>query len=88
MVGVEKCGDAAVPTVGIYPNPSDGNFILSFSGDPEQVYSTEVYNAQGQKLYLSKGFQSMLDLSDRAPGVYFVNVEMDSKTVNLKVVVK
>lgn len=88
VVGVEKCGDAATPTVGIYPNPSNGNFILSFSGHPDEVNSTVVFNAQGQQLSTATGFQSTLDLSDRAPGVYFVQVELESEAINLKMVVK
>lgn len=88
IVGVEKCGDDYASVVAAYPNPSNGNFILLFSSDPEQVYATEVFNIQGQKLFTSIGFQSMFDLSDHAPGVYFVNVQLDSKTINLKVVVE
>jgi len=88
IVGVEKCGDDYAPVVAAYPNPSNGNFILLFSGDPEQVYATEVFNAGGQKIYRSTGFQPKFDLSDQAPGIYILNVQLDSKTINLKVVVE
>ncbi len=62
--------------------------MLFFNGNPDQVYSTEVFNNLGKKQYASTGFQSKFDLSDQASGVYFVHVLLDSKTINLKVIVK
>jgi hypothetical protein len=87
IIVVEKCGEDAA-TAAVFPNPSNGHFILSFSGDPDEIFSIEVLNTEGQKVFGSAGMPSMMDLSGQAEGVYVVNVQLDSKTIHLKVVVE
>jgi len=88
VVAVEKCGGDESENITIFPNPSSGKFSLLFKGDASQVYSTEIFNAQGEKLYESLGLQSKFDLSNKPPGVYFLSIHLYSKTINLKLVVE
>lgn len=52
-----------------------------------QVSSIEIFNSVGEQVYESIGFQSTLNLSNKASGEYFVQIHLPSKTVNLEVVV-
>ncbi len=88
-IQVEKCGGNVSENLMLYPNPSStGKFDLLFTGDKSQVLSTEIFNALGQKVSDATGFQSTLDLSNKANGVYFVEVRLVLKTINLTAIVK
>ncbi|HXB45763.1 MAG TPA: ice-binding family protein [Puia sp.] len=84
---MEGCRADAQEHLGLYPNPSTGKFTVSFTGDRDKVYSTEIFDSLGQKVYGSMGYQPMLDLSDKKPGVYFVEVHLYSKITIMKIIV-
>ena len=88
VVAFEKCGGNETENIAIFPNPSSGKFSLLFKGDRSQVYSTEIFNSQGEKVYESMGLQSKFDLSNKPQGVYFLLIHLYSKTINLKLVVE
>lgn len=88
VVSVGKCSSGASDNLTLYPIPSTGRFDVVFTGDISQVLSIEVFNSQGEKVYGSIGFQSKIDLSGQAPGVYFVQLYLDSKTIHQQIVVK
>jgi len=89
IIQVRKCGENGSDEITIYPNPStSGKFELLFTGDRSQVISIGIFNALGEKIYQSNGFQSVFDLSDKATGVYFVQLHLYSKTLTQKVIVK
>ncbi len=89
IIQVNKCEQGDSENLILYPNPSsNGKFKLSFSGDKSQVTSVEIFNALGERVYGSAGFQSNFDLSDQSTGTYFVRVHLISKTITLKVMVK
>jgi len=87
VITVGKCGNDAAESFTLYPNPSTGTFTLLFTGDKNQVSSTEIFNSGGEKVYGSIGFQSTFDLSNETAGNYFVQIHLPSKTINLEVVV-
>jgi hypothetical protein len=89
IIQVTKCEQNDSENLILYPNPStSGKFKLSFPGDKSQVTSIEIFNALGERVYGSAGFQSNFDLSDQSTGVYFVQVHLYSKIITLKVMVK
>lgn len=88
VIAVAKCGTDAVDKPAIYPNPSNGQFELLIPGKNDKARSIDIFNAQGRRVYTATGLQSKFDLSDNAPGIYFMFVTMDSKTKNLKIVVE
>ena len=87
IITVKQCVPDPVETLMFYPNPSGGKFDMLYSGYGTEVHSTQIFNSYGQKVYESKGFQSKLDLSGKTPGIYFVHVHLDSKTIKRKIVV-
>jgi len=89
VIQVKKCGTDLADNLTMYPNPSTtGKFTLLFTGDKSQVISTEIFNSLGQRVEESAGFQSIVDLSCKGIGVYFVEVHTALKSINLTAVVK
>jgi hypothetical protein len=89
VIQVKKCREDVYQNVILYPNPSaNGKFNLLYSGDKSLISSIQIFNELGEKVYGSNGFQSVFDLSDKSAGVYYVQVHLNSKTINLKVLVK
>ena len=59
----------------VYPNPSDGVFILEQSAE-KQKEEIEVYNVLGQKIFQHSfsALRTTLDLSGQPAGIYFYRV--------------
>ncbi len=56
----------------VYPNPSSGIFNLNWMAE-KQIEQIEVVDLTGRLVYRSK-FLSQIDLSEQAPGVYFLSI--------------
>ncbi len=68
----------------LYPNPTDGRFILELSGAYEADLTFEIFDQTG-KLVLQQIFPSHaqirkeFDLSSKPPGIYFIRIYHDSQ---------
>jgi hypothetical protein len=79
--GIEVLSDQ---NISVYPNPSSGNFIVEFScaeASENRLLEIDVVNMLGQKVFSSTekittvDSKKKIDLSDTAPGVYFVQIK-------------
>ncbi|MFI5134935.1 MAG: T9SS type A sorting domain-containing protein, partial [Chitinophagales bacterium] len=67
----------------IYPNPSPGEFVLTFDGGKEGIYSITILNTLGQEMMkkqikiTSLSQTTMLDASQLPKGVYLIRVASD-----------
>jgi hypothetical protein len=85
---VQKCSNDASGDIIPYPNPSDGKFALLYTGDRSQVTSTKIFNVLGEKVYESAGFTPEIDLTGKAPGAYFLQIHLNSRTIQQEIIVK
>jgi hypothetical protein len=64
----------------VYPNPSNGNFTLSFS-DINEKCNVEIYNVLGEKVYKETLTQNQsnnaINLTGQSNGVYLYRVLND-----------
>lgn len=71
----------------VYPNPSTGTFNIAM--DKGDRYTVVVSDISGRKVretaFTGLGFE--LDLNDQAPGIYFAQVQSQSRTYTFKVVI-
>jgi hypothetical protein len=88
IIAIEKCLDDGLENLSIYPNPSSGEYNIVFTGNKNQVSSTEIFNSIGEKVYQSRGLQSNLNLTDKASGIYFVEIHLNSITISREIVLK
>lgn len=75
----------------VYPNPNNGKFELQIT-DKFQIGNIEIYNLMGEKIYYSTSLSSggqewAIDLSNQPAGLYFFYLDMDSKTIQKKLVI-
>ena len=58
----------------VYPNPSDGIFNLNLAD--ENIYTVNVYNMMGQKIYENDHVinQHRIDIKDYPKGIYYIEV--------------
>ncbi len=73
--------------VKIYPNPVVEMLNIE---SPNKVKSVSVFDATGKVVstYSLNASKSQINLSQLAPGVYVVNIEMDNETKSIKVIKK
>ena len=88
VVAVERCGGAATGELTIFPNPSAGEFDLSFTGDKARVYSIVVFNSLGEKVFGSTGFLPAIDLTGKAAGAYYVQVHLAEEIINRRIILR
>ena len=78
--------------LGLYPNPSDGRFVLQLPQHSEGEVEARISSAAGQRLRqfrLGPGQQFNLDLSGQAPGLYLIEVLDEGRPIgSLKAIVK
>lgn len=75
----------------IYPNPNNGhfNFILR-PAVLESSFSFEIKDLQGKLIYfeeLTKQFETIIEVSDLSPGIYFVTVKSSGSTYTDRIIV-
>ncbi|MEI6752952.1 MAG: T9SS type A sorting domain-containing protein [Paludibacter sp.] len=74
--------------ISVYPNPSNGKFIIS---SPENsINAIEIFNLLGDKVYsnTNQPAKSEIDLSTAAKGVYLLKFNNGVKSNNTKIVIQ
>jgi hypothetical protein len=88
IVAVEKCRNDVAETLTLFPNPSTGKFDLLFTGDKDQICSTEVFNALGEKILESGHFLPGIDLSGKSAGTYIVQIRLNATIINRQIILR
>jgi len=73
--------------ISIYPNPTLGNIKIDITGLEEKTGFVRVFNTAGKEL-LSQNIseENRLDLSNEASGNYILQIEIEGKTREWKIV--
>lgn len=76
--------------VTVFPNPSNGLVTLNFSHFREHEAVFRITNALGQMIYSGKvdsvSLESVVDLKDNGPGVYYITLQTTSGSVTKKLI--
>jgi hypothetical protein len=69
----------------IYPNPSNGEFNISFD-NPKGDFTIEIYSIIGQKVFEKENMRSTtISVPNLQKGTYLVRITKDSKTTTKKI---
>ena len=83
-----KIAISADNKLSVYPNPARGIIKMAFTGDASKVTSVEILDVLGKLVYSSKHFQSIINLSNKTAGVYFVRVHLNAAITTTKIVIE
>ncbi len=74
----------------IFPNPSNGKFVLQGFNNDLQNANIAIYNVLGSIVYSSEMKQDSndIDISNQAKGVYFVKITKEGKTQTQKIIIE
>jgi hypothetical protein len=80
-------------SLSIFPNPSDGNFNLSFTLESSENVELRVLNSAGQIILKNNlgsidKYDGSIDLSNQAKGMYILQIETSNGTVNRRVTIQ
>lgn len=87
-----KLGENAT-SANIYPNPTNGNFVVALNGYENEIFNLEVVNTLGQIVYTqildvnANQFTYNVSLNNATPGMYQVNLNNNNKVINYTIVV-
>ena len=93
-VGVDMpvVNNLEIEKLNIFPNPNDGIFNLTFDLPNRGQTTIRIFNGVGRLVYqndmqqFSGKFTDRLDISNRAKGIYFLEVTQDGKSITKKVI--
>jgi hypothetical protein len=74
-----------VDNIKLYPNPA--NDFLFIDGLENMIFSTSIYNLQGQKIMNEECSKNKIDISNLHDGLYFIKIIKDDKYF-LKTIIK
>jgi subtilisin-like proprotein convertase family protein len=78
----------------VYPNPSDGNFVLEFNTPLREAFTIHIYNNIGQVIYTKKldgmGLDQIihLQLDDAVSGIYLLQLTSEEKYFTQKIIIQ
>tara|TARA_B100000963_G_scaffold96905_1_gene83673 strand:- start:3329 stop:5593 length:2265 start_codon:yes stop_codon:yes gene_type:complete len=94
----ELCGTSSIDEsdieFSIYPNPSKGEFSISFDFKRKQDISLTITNYLGKEVFTEQlkdqevQFNKTIDLGDKAIGIYMLNIKSNNKNINQKIVIQ
>jgi hypothetical protein len=90
--GVEQ----GVNEINVFPNPSDGRFQLSFESSEKGQISAKVFDITGklvknitEDLVINEtSVTATIDLDSPATGIYFIRIEMGSRLLTKKIIIR
>jgi hypothetical protein len=78
----------------VYPNPSRDIFNVSFTSDEAQTINVKVVNVIGEVVYnesledFQGSYEKEIDLTQKAKGVYFLEITTDIGGINKKIILQ
>lgn len=90
IVGISD--NSSTTELSIFPNPSNGTFLLTINGSKgQQNYNLSIYDISGASALttpLLNQKNNIIDLSDFPKGIYFLKIYNETELFTRKIVVK
>lgn len=83
--GIKEIKDLTNIDFNLFPNPSNGNFIINFE-NTNGNFLVEIYSLIGQKVF-EKQTNESISVSNLSTGIYLVKMLKDGKSVTKKIII-
>lgn len=93
-MAAEKANPLAVDALKFFPNPSNGQFEVSFNLPERGDAVVRVLDIAGKEVFrnnlaaFSGNYREQIDISDNTKGVYFLQISQNGKVLNKKIMVQ
>lgn len=87
--GSEISSENLLDNIRVYPNPSSNLFNIDWAGaGEEKELEIACFDLQGRNVYIESTSNSstQIQLTDVAPGIYFLQISIDDKPVTKKII--
>jgi PKD repeat protein len=90
---VDAIPEIAVTSFSAYPNPTTGEFWITFNGEKNSDYTLEIFNAEGKAVVVesinqfSGEYRQKFDLSNYGAGVYMIRLSHDGSASAYRMIV-
>jgi plastocyanin len=91
---VKLAGESLIANLAIYPNPSRDIFNVSFISDTKQNLKVKILNIIGEELINENleqfigEYTKQINLSNKAKGIYFLEIETNDGIINKKLILQ
>ena len=78
----------------VYPNPSRGEFKISFNLESRQDVYLSITNYLGEVILTEElkeqegQYNKTIDLSNKANGIYMLNITTNNQNINQKIIIQ
>ena len=86
--------NSSIENLNIYPNPSRDIFNVSFTTEEQQNLKVRILNVIGEHLVNEDlqqfigDYTKQIDLTNKAKGIYFLEIETDNGVINKKLILQ
>ena len=93
-LGGARLENGSVANLDVYPNPSRGEFNISFELDDIQDFYLKITNYIGEVIFteelkdLEGQYNKTVDLGEKANGIYMLNITTNNQYINQKIVIQ
>ena len=84
---IKNCGEETIEIIKISPNPSTGKFKL-IHDNRSQIRLIQVFNAAGEKVFEANGDNSIIDLSTKTAGLYYMRLQTNTNIITKEIIIK
>ena len=83
-----------IASVGVYPNPSQGNINIKFTNLIHQDIKLSIVNNIGELIFFDNlvshigNYSKIINLTSNAKGIYFLEIETDDGFINKKLILQ
>ena len=89
-IGIDE--SAYISAISVFPNPSNGKFMLEVTNNIREDACLEIFNVMGEKVYatcnLKHQTSNEIDLTKALKGVYFIKIYVQEKIYIKKIIVQ
>ena len=90
--GINELG--SLSKLNVYPNPSNGEFVIEFNADEPQKLSIKIYNANGSLVYtidelnFTGQYKENINLNNVSDGIYTIFISDKENVITRRVVIE